>query len=753
MKKIYALKTFCALFLFALVGLTAQAEDVKFDFGANEWGLPIGEGTGASADAGNITAPIVKDGVTLTFDQAGASTSPRMWKGPQVRTYKGNTLTVTAPEGRNITAVNFTTDGDSNFGFAVDGTDVDLKAGWSGSAASVVFTGTKTSRLLTLTVTLDGEGGDTPAPQRRTLFSESFADGQGDFTVNDVNVGDFYVWAPDTEWGYMKASAFVGGTNNASESWLLSPVIDLTAATECQLAFSHAGNFFGSTEGMQAAVAVKARVEGSEEWTDLTVEGWPAGNSWTFVDATADLSAFDGQRVQLAFVYTSTADQAGTWEVKNLAVTGLAEAAPEPEPEPGVYFEETFAEGQGDFTVNDVNVGDFYVWAPDSRYACMKASAFVGGTNYASESWLVSPVIDLTAAQNVTLSFEQAGNFFTGEGGMPAAVSVKAAAEGSDEWTTLTLDAWPAGNSWTFSPSVADLSAFAGQRVRIAFVYTSVDGAAGTWEVKNVKVAEAEGPAPVDVAEPTFSPEAGTYTEPVEVTLTAEDGLTIYYTTDGSEPTTASTRYEAPFTLTETATVQAIAADAEGNLSDVVSAKYVINQPLAVPEGCVGFDFTNNPWGLPVSSQEAGDFEITRVEQDGVILTATSGTTPTRMWSDYNLGLQLRVYNGGTLTFTAPEGHNIVKIEFNASKFDLSATDGTLIDQTWEGNASAVTFTAGGTTNISTVILTFDNPVTGIDGVTTAPAGQDVIYTIDGRRVERAERGLYIINGRKVYVK
>lgn len=588
MKKIYALKTFCALFLFALVGLTAQAEDVKFDFGANEWGLPIGEGSGASADAGNITAPIVKDGVALTFDQAGASTSPRMWKGPQVRTYKGNTLTVTAPEGRNITAVNFTTDGDSNFGFAVDGTDVDLKAGWSGSAASVVFTGTKTSRLLTLTVTLDGEGGDTPAPQRQTLFSESFADGQGDFTVNDVNVGDFYVWAPDTEWGYMKASAFVGGTNNASESWLLSPVIDLTAATECQLAFSHAGNFFGSTEGMQAAVAVKARVEGSEEWTDLTVEGWPAGNSWTFVDATADLSAFDGQRVQLAFVYTSTADQAGTWEVKNLAVTGLAEA---------------------------------------------------------------------------------------------------------------------------------------------------------------------EGPAPVDVAEPTFSPEAGTYTEPVEVTLTAEDGLTIYYTTDGSEPTTASTRYEAPFTLTETATVQAIAADAEGNLSDVVSAKYVINQPLAVPEGCVGFDFTNNPWGLPVSSQEAGDFEITRVEQDGVVLTTTSGTTPTRMWSDYNLGLQLRVYNGGTLTFTAPEGHNIVKIEFNASKFDLSATDGTLIDQTWEGNASAVTFTAGGTTNISTVILTFDNPVTGIDGVTTAPAGQNVIYTIDGRRVERAERGLYIINGRKVYVK
>lgn len=591
MKKFYALKTFCALFLFALIGLTAHAEDVTFDFAANEWGLPIGEGSGATADAGNITAPIVKDGVTLTFEQAGAGTSPRMWKGPQLRTYKGNILTVAAPEGRSITAVNFTVDGSSNFGFAVDGADVDLSAGWSGSAASVVFTGTKTSRLLTLTVTLDGAGGETPDPepgpggQRYDLFTESFADGQGDFTIDDVNVGDFYVWSADTEYGYMKASAYVSGTNHASESWLLSPVIDLTGATACQLTFTHAGNFFGTTEDMQAAVAVKARAEGSEEWADLAVTGWPAGTGWTFVDATADLSAFDGQRVQLAFVYTSTAEKAGTWEVKNLAVSGVTDEAP-----------------------------------------------------------LVVPA-------------------------------------------------------------------------------------------------------------PVFSPEAGTYSGSVEVSLTAQDGLAIYYTTDGSEPTTASAVYESPFTLTETATVQAIAVDAEGNASEVASAEYVIRQPLDVPEGCVGFDFTSNPWGLPVSSQEAGDFEITRVEQDGVVLTTTSGNTATRMWNDYNLGLQLRVYKNGTLTFTAPEGYNIVKVEFNASKFDLSVTDGTLIDQTWEGKAPAVTFTAGGTTNISTVILTFDSPVTGIDGVTAAPGGQTVIYTIDGRRVERAERGLYIINGRKVYVK
>lgn len=590
MKKFYVLKTLCALFLFALVGVTASAQEVKFDFEANEFGLELGSGTGETAEVGNITAPFVKDGVTLTFDQGTGDTPPRMWTGPQLRTYKGNTLTVTAPEGETISSIQFTADGSSRFKFAVDGTDIDLNTGWTGEAASVTFDGTGTSRLLTVTVTL-GSGGETPdptpQPERYDIFTESFANGQGDFTVDDVSLAEglSYVWSANTEYGYMKASAYVSGTNYAAESWLISPVIDLTGSTNSQLAFDHAGNFFGGADGMAAAVSVKARVEGTEDWTDLTLSEWASGNSWTFSATTADLSAFDGQRIQLAFVYTSTADVAGTWEVKNVVVSGELEEAP------------------------------------------------------------------------------------------------------------------------------------------------------------------------VDVAEPTFSPEAGGYNNSVEVSLSAAEGLTVYYTTDGTEPTTASTLYEAPFTLTETTTVKAIAVDAEGNVSDVVSATYTVRQPLDVPEGCVGFDFTMNPWGLPISTQEE-NFEITRVEQDGVVLTSTSGTTPTRMWNDFNLGPQLRVYNGATLTFTAPEGYQITKIEFVAAKFNLTTTVGTLIDQTWEGSAPSVTFDVNATTNISTVLLTFDRPVVdGIDSVTTGTDAAPVIYTIDGRRVERAERGLYIINGQKVYVK
>lgn len=162
-----------------------------------------------------------------------------------------------------------------------------------------------------------------------------------------------------------------------------------------------------------------------------------------------------------------------------------------PTPPQGI-FTETFASGQGDFTIQDVVIPSelTYVWNYASSYSCMKASAYVGQA-YAAESWLVSPAISLSGVSSATLSFEQAVNYAAPQGALYVMVSTNYSGDVTTAtWTELSLSAWPSGSDWTFVSSSADLSAFVGQNVTIAFKYTSTTSASATWEVKNFVVAE-----------------------------------------------------------------------------------------------------------------------------------------------------------------------------------------------------------------------------------------------------------------------
>ena len=109
MKKFtYSFLSILMLLLAMPAGLLARTT-VTFDFAANPWNLPLGSGSGDEAAKGNIVAPIVKDGVTATFAQGtNAQTTPRMWTGPQLRMYTGNTITFTAPAGKVIEKIEFT---------------------------------------------------------------------------------------------------------------------------------------------------------------------------------------------------------------------------------------------------------------------------------------------------------------------------------------------------------------------------------------------------------------------------------------------------------------------------------------------------------------------------------------------------------------------------------------------------------------------------------------------------------------------
>jgi len=81
-----------------------------------------------------------------------------------------------------------------------------------------------------------------------------------------------------------------------------------------------------------------------------------------------------------------------------------------------------------------------------------------------------------------------------------------------------------------------------------------------------------EAPA---IAAPVFSLEEGAYTTPQTLTITAEEGCSIYYTDNGDDPTNESTKYEAPITIDKTTTIKAIAyKDATQESSIIVAQTY-----------------------------------------------------------------------------------------------------------------------------------------------------------------------------------
>lgn len=158
----------------------------------------------------------------------------------------------------------------------------------------------------------------------------------------------------------------------------------------------------------------------------------------------------------------------------------------------------------GDFT--PISVNGAQVWAWNSSYNYTLMTGYVARAYYDNEDWLVSPAMNFTERTTPILTFDHVGRYFGDAAGvntkMKIAISVwvSTTSDGTtivpSEWTKLTLpeEFYPSGANWTFIPSGSiSLAAYAGNaNVRFAFKYLSsaADGAAGSWEIKNVYVFE-----------------------------------------------------------------------------------------------------------------------------------------------------------------------------------------------------------------------------------------------------------------------
>ena len=193
-----------------------------------------------------------------------------------------------------------------------------------------------------------------------------------------------------------------------------------------------------------------------------------------------------------------------------------------------------------------------------------------------------------------------------------------------------------------------------------------------------------EGEIDIRCATPVIS--FNNITSTVSITCGTE-GSTIHYTIDNSEPTTTSTAYTAPFSVTSPTTVKAIATHA--TLDPSVVAELVIPQ-VATPT---------------IQNNGSNAVSITTETVGATIYYTTDGSTPTTSSTKYTVPLTENISNVTINAIAVKEGmvtsavgSNVVKLQCAAPDIARSGNDGFTISCSFPTSGVTIYYTTDGTT-------------------------------------------------------
>lgn len=223
-------------------------------------------------------------------------------------------------------------------------------------------------------------------------------------------------------------------------------------------------------------------------------------------------------------------------------------------------------------------------------------------------------------------------------------------------------------------------------------------------------------------AAPSFSPAEGEVEANASVTISSSTtGSTIYYTTDGTDPTTSSSHgtegaASASVTINVDKIVKAIAVKDDWKTSSISTAVYTIAGGSGIDPETIDFSVLGLSNGVAYNDPfDGGHFTVTFSDAG----SANNGKY-------YDTGTAIRSYGGDH--FTVASSNVITKIELTFGSGDGSNTIttnvGSFDTDTWTGSALSVTFTVGGTSGhrrIKKIKVTYGSGSGGGGGGGTEP--------------------------------
>lgn len=189
-------------------------------------------------------------------------------------------------------------------------------------------------------------------------------------------------------------------------------------------------------------------------------------------------------------------------------------------------------------------------------------------------------------------------------------------------------------------------------------VYAKFKDNAGNWSQAYSDTISLATTKPVTTA----SPSGGIYSSTQSVTLNANKAATIYYTTNGSVPTTSSPVYTAPITISATTSLKFFAVDTLGNSESVKTETYTIDtaSPAFSSTYPVSGSYINSTVIGYTLSKSVNSGKITFVRTGGALdatLHVYNFTNADKMAGTHNVNTGISLVNGAqyTVSFDATD--------------------------------------------------------------------------------------------------